>query len=327
MQALRNSEKTRILAPTAGQLWEEGKDEKGRYAGGKWGGRYLRAPDIYFRVLQQAGDRLVRLGEVAEVRFGIKTGANDFFYLEVLPYRPVCPCCREVHPEALIKEEEAAYRERGEAPPEGALVAVRNEAGWEGYLEAGSLRPIIKSYREWADDPDRVPSPRLFVYAKGNHSDAYLRHGEETAIPLRTSVGARSPWWKLSPLTPPTAIVPAGVDREYLFLPNQKGFLIDKRLYGLFHVEPVVVRLMNTALFKLSLEVLVRTGLGGGLADFTVYEYKQGLLLNPKLLPDPDAEATDTQVAKILGLNDQERRELLLALEQLIRERVSRANT
>lgn len=229
--------------------------------------------------------------------------------------------------EDLIKEEEAAYRERGEAPPEGALVAVRNEAGWEGYLEAGSLRPIIKSYREWADDPDRVPSPRLFVYAKGNHSDAYLRHGEETAIPLRTSVGARSPWWKLSPLTPPTAIVPAGVDREYLFLPNQKGFLIDKRLYGLFHVEPVVVRLMNTALFKLSLEVLVRTGLGGGLADFTVYEYKQGLLLNPKLLPDPDAEATDTQVAKILGLNDQERRELLLALEQLIRERVSRANT
>ena len=52
-----------------------------RFVGDKWGGKYLRAPDIYHAILNNYGDKLVRLGDVATVRFGIKTGANDFFYL------------------------------------------------------------------------------------------------------------------------------------------------------------------------------------------------------------------------------------------------------
>ncbi|MCL6641908.1 MAG: Eco57I restriction-modification methylase domain-containing protein, partial [Candidatus Bipolaricaulota bacterium] len=53
-----------------------------RYIGNKWGGKYLRAPDIFFTILEKGKGKLVRLGDIAEVRFGIKTGANEFFYLE-----------------------------------------------------------------------------------------------------------------------------------------------------------------------------------------------------------------------------------------------------
>jgi len=53
----------------------------GRYIGDKWGGKYLRAPDIFFTILEKGKDKLVKLGDVAEVKFGIKTGANEFFYL------------------------------------------------------------------------------------------------------------------------------------------------------------------------------------------------------------------------------------------------------
>jgi hypothetical protein len=52
-----------------------------KYIGNKWGGKYLRAPDIYWDILQ-SGCKFVRLGQIAELRFGIKTGANEFFYLE-----------------------------------------------------------------------------------------------------------------------------------------------------------------------------------------------------------------------------------------------------
>ncbi|MGQ9820195.1 MAG: Eco57I restriction-modification methylase domain-containing protein, partial [Candidatus Kapaibacteriales bacterium] len=52
------------------------------YIGNKWGGKYLRAPEIYFKILEKGKDKLVRLGDIAEVRFGIKTGANKFFYLK-----------------------------------------------------------------------------------------------------------------------------------------------------------------------------------------------------------------------------------------------------
>ena len=54
----------------------------GKYTASKWGGKYLRAPDIYLTILKKGKDKLVRLGDIAEVRFGIKTGANEFFYVE-----------------------------------------------------------------------------------------------------------------------------------------------------------------------------------------------------------------------------------------------------
>ncbi|MDE0187332.1 MAG: Eco57I restriction-modification methylase domain-containing protein [Candidatus Poribacteria bacterium] len=59
-----------------------GASPKPKYAGDKWGGKYLRAPDIYWTILEKGKDKLVRLGDIAEVRFGIKTGANRFFFLD-----------------------------------------------------------------------------------------------------------------------------------------------------------------------------------------------------------------------------------------------------
>jgi len=51
----------------------------GQYYGGKWG-MYLRAPDLWFELLDELGNRLVPLGELAEVRRGITSGKDDFFY-------------------------------------------------------------------------------------------------------------------------------------------------------------------------------------------------------------------------------------------------------
>ena len=71
------SQKGRRKKPVQGPLIKVAK-----YIGNKWGGKYLRAPDIYWTILKKGKDKLVRLGDVAEVRFGIKTGANDFFFLD-----------------------------------------------------------------------------------------------------------------------------------------------------------------------------------------------------------------------------------------------------
>jgi type I restriction-modification system DNA methylase subunit len=57
------------------------KTEK-KYLGNKWGGKYLRAPDIYWTILEKGKGKLVRLGDIAEVRRGVTTGANEFFYLD-----------------------------------------------------------------------------------------------------------------------------------------------------------------------------------------------------------------------------------------------------
>ena len=48
------------------------------YVAGKWG-RFLRAPDLYFRLIKDYRSRLVRVGEIAEVKRGITSGCDDFF--------------------------------------------------------------------------------------------------------------------------------------------------------------------------------------------------------------------------------------------------------
>ena len=48
------------------------------YRAGKWG-RYVRAPDIYFDIMRRFGKRFVALGEIASIRFGVKTGCDAFF--------------------------------------------------------------------------------------------------------------------------------------------------------------------------------------------------------------------------------------------------------
>ncbi|MFH1486917.1 MAG: N-6 DNA methylase, partial [Chloroflexota bacterium] len=45
----------RIYPVKQSDLWKEGLDEKGKFAGSKWG-RYLRAPDVFFRILARGKD-------------------------------------------------------------------------------------------------------------------------------------------------------------------------------------------------------------------------------------------------------------------------------
>jgi len=75
------NDELRIYPKKQSELWEEGYDvEEDKYTGSKWG-KYLRAPEIFFKILEKGKDKLVPLKEIADVRFGIKTGANEFFYL------------------------------------------------------------------------------------------------------------------------------------------------------------------------------------------------------------------------------------------------------
>jgi hypothetical protein len=79
----RENENYRLHIVNQKDLWEFGKDEKtGQYIGNKWGGKYLRAPEIYWKILEKGKGKLVKLGDIAEVKRGFTTGANEFFYVE-----------------------------------------------------------------------------------------------------------------------------------------------------------------------------------------------------------------------------------------------------
>lgn len=55
-QAVADPQYQRVIVRTAAELWQAGLSEQGDYEGDKWGGKYLRAPDIYFTILEK-GER------------------------------------------------------------------------------------------------------------------------------------------------------------------------------------------------------------------------------------------------------------------------------
>jgi hypothetical protein len=84
----------------------------------KWG-QYLRAPDIYFEILEKCADKFLPLGKVADIRFGIKTGINEFFYLtddEIKHWgiekeflKPVVTSTKEI-PTIFVDEKKLQYK-------------------------------------------------------------------------------------------------------------------------------------------------------------------------------------------------------------------------
>ena len=74
-------------------------------------GKYLRADDIFFRVLDRGGARLLPLANLADVRFGVKTGANAFFYVEDAGPNPIPQPGDEESPLLALKD--VAHVRRG----------------------------------------------------------------------------------------------------------------------------------------------------------------------------------------------------------------------
>lgn len=71
----------RIYPKKQKQLLEEGTDNaKKRYIGSRWG-KFTTAPDVWYKLVDPSQKMLVPLSELAEMSYGIKTGANEFFYL------------------------------------------------------------------------------------------------------------------------------------------------------------------------------------------------------------------------------------------------------
>ena len=309
---VRQDESVRVVVRTPAELFEEGKDDKGRYAGGKWGGLYLRAPDIYFRILEKAGDKLVRLGDVAEVRFGIKTGANEFFYLEPLE---------------LTVKDVAELRERDPKAP----VRVRNGSGWEGEIEAAWLRPVLKSPREirtirvrledlrhlvfipphdvreaieagGSSPLERYPQAAAYiewgeraVYVCQRHGCKYRsenpvcpRHGsgdiKRDALPERSSLASRPRWWDLGEREPAQVNCNYLLDDRMYFYFAQGGVYVSDNFQELHGGDGITAALASVSVTQLWNELGGRTPFGGGLLKVQTYEVARLAILNPAAL-------------------------------------------
>jgi len=370
-QPVFDNENFRIYPKTKNELLIEGVEiaeeenllkpdpEHLPYIGNKWGGKYLRAPEIYFKILEKGKGKLVRLGDIAEVRRGFTTGANEFFYL-----KPIGMSVKEVV-------------EIGEKNPD-ALIPVRNGAGWEGEIEARFLKPVIKSPRELKTIVVRLEDLSNLVFMchelkselSGTKALEYIKWGEIQGYQNRPTCRGRQRWWDLGTWEVSKNILPMFEnERKYCFYNSAKAY-IDAALYWAYANninETVLNLLLNSMIIGLYKEILCRPPEGLGALQMKVYHYNEmpvpeieDLGLSKTFLeknyhdfvskeiptifkelgfdpsipireqepnPLPDRKALDDIVFDALGLTEEERKEVYWAVAELVKTRLEKARS
>lgn len=318
----------------AGTVYEDDNDKKlgsGVYEGDKWGGKYLRAPDIFFTILEKGKDKLVRLGDIAEVRRGFTTGANEFFYLT----------------EEKIKQwgiEEEFLKPVIKSPRE---------------CNGMSLQDIILKNKIFFCQKDKTE-------LKDTNALKYIEWGEKMNFNNNPTCSARNAWWIL-PNHKISDFLWTMTYRERFFVSENGSFFADARLYDIY-CDKIIGCILNSTYTLFWIELQSRGyGGGGGPVDVKVYEVNNILIPKKEIIenrkdeiikrlqemkcreiktifeelgfdktkpirsqvpnPLPDRKALDDIIFDALGLIEEERKEVYWSVAELVKNRLDKARS
>ena len=269
----------RLRPFTQNTLKQEGADPEKPdvYSGNKWGGKYLRAPEIYDVILEKGKNKLVRLGDVADVRFGIKTGANEFFCLNVEQVRQWGIEKKYLKP--IIK-----------SPRECSKIVIPN---------SDFKTQLFVCHDEKSG-------------LKNTAALAYIKWGEKQGFHERPSTRSRARWWDAGVRTMPRINANYLIDKVMRFFVREEGFLVTN-VFHEFHVPKEscwqTAVAANSSLLQLAANVSGRANFGDGLMKIETYEAANLQTVNPALLSATECASALAQTER-LNLDGEDRRVL-----------------
>ena len=289
------------------------KEAPATYSSNKWGGKYLRAPDIYWTILEKGRGKLVRLGDIAEVRFGIKTGANEFFYLD----------------EAKAKQ--------WHIEPEFLQPAIKSPRECKSILI----------------DPQTLNNKLFLCHKtkeelKGTAALEYIRWGEKQHYDKRPSCKSRPRWWDLGIRRSPYLSFNYLIDSTAKTFYAPRGCYFSDNFQEIaISSQSLVLSLcasLNSTVFQLMVNVAGRANFGDGLLKIQTYEVSDLLCLKPELIemktdeiftstswnvltPSFERHNLDTLIFDALDLTMEERDTVYKEVKKLVESRLNKANS
>lgn len=276
---------------------------QGDYIGGKWG-IYLRAPDVFFQLLDRCGPGMVPLGQLAEIRYGVKSGADDFFFVRDVTDEELASAGAGL--QTANSEGTRHFREKwGIRPSDTDRVRIV-EAG-EGsrhLIEAKYLEPYVHGFMEIfraVIQPSALAHKVLLIdeppeTLKGSHVLRYIRWGERQGYNERVTVKARSRnrvWYDLVPQRRGQIIWPKLQQYKHVVALNLSSTIVNCNLYDLFCREDVKPDLL-AAVLNSSIVALARHQFGSfmGREGNQVTEVADTKMV---LVPDPRMLSAESQ--------------------------------
>jgi len=274
------NEEFRIYTKSQKELWEDGYDsEEGKYVGSKWG-KYLRAPKIFFTILEKGKGELIPLKQVAKVRFGIKTGANEFFYLTE----------EQINKWKIEKEFWMHRDEKGQWLPNYIIKSPRE-------CHSIVVKPEDLKYRVLMIHKDKKA-------LKGTNVLKYIEWGEKKGYHKRPTCASRENWYNVGNQIPPSCLWFKAFNDRVFSPMNAVGFFASDRFYPIYPLEGideiVLGGLLNCSLQSLLVELSGRVNLGEGALDNMTYEAAAMYIVDPKIFRESIATGLKKEI-KDLG--------------------------
>jgi len=242
----------------------------GKYEGNKWGGKFLRAPDIFFTILKKGKNKLVRLGDIAEVKRGFTTGANEFFYVEDLTDKVNDSELRRV-------ENLKGFTSVEEIKKAGLRIIKPSKWGKNAkdyrlfLIEEEFLKPVIKSPRELKTIIVRKEDLKYRVFMcnktrkelKETFALDYIKWGEEQGFNRRPTCRSRNLWYQISVKEDMKFLWWKSIGERYAFFWNINNYPTDQRNYYVELKDKSIsdlefVTSLNATLDRLFIETMAR---------------------------------------------------------------------
>jgi len=353
----------RVIVRQQRELYEEGQTRQTLrvsktlrvYGGDKWGGKYLRAPDIFFTILEKGKGKLVRLGDIARIRRGFTTGADSWFYLR-----------KDIASELGIERQ--------------FLNPVLVDPGQVNRIEVESTD--TNTYVILCSKPkSALQGTNLLEWIAKGETERFPGRGGAKIPSEKPTCRSRRPYWYSLQEREPAPILWVEIRRDrYFTLQNRGSLLIDRAFYEIVIQEPpwqeTLCAILNSTLVPMFVEFVGnQPGGGGGPIQTPVIEVKRLLVPNYRLftrarrlrlsrafvqmtqrkiksifeelgLPKPnrdysnidpndvslgkvlpDRRALDEVVFEALGLTEEEQLEVYRAVVELVRKRLAKARS
>lgn len=326
----------------------------------KWG-QFLKAPKVYFDIIKKGQEKWINLGGekgLADVKYGIKTGNNNFFLLEDITNSKgnfLRAAINNKDDFNTIRDIKAYH-----------LSLVKNGLNEVWLIENEVLTPILTSPKDgynYIVNTSHLHHKLLLIKGTKNeirkkypYAFEYIKYGERKGIHLGPSVASRNPWYDIGNKQLPDmsfGYMINDVGRTYLgrILTNDnfQNLYVKKRKKTLF-------LFLNSTIFWLFQQIIIRANFGDGVGKIQSYEFADVLVPNINLedldtnlgetknfkeelgtlenlsTVNPERLMLDSAILESIGYNKKkEREEILLKLyratSQMIQSRLEKAQS
>lgn len=296
--------------PDQQHLYEGDQGKLGDYKGYKWG-MFLRAPDIFFMFRRRCGDKLVPLGQIAEIRFGTKSGCDKFFLPKDITEKAV----GEKISDKDFKDHYGIKRSEA-----GKLRIVSAGNKQAKVVESEYLEPEVHSLRDndLIDiEVEKLARKALMVSdskddLKGTYVHKYIEWGEKQDYHEGTSVQGRitdeRSWYDLTWALRPDLILPKIQQYRHIISTNTDHLICNSSLLSVFARETSVELLcavLNSTITALFKQYFARMHGREGSLQLDVYSARI------MLVPDPRQANSDVRKRLKKALTSMRKRKIL----------------